>query len=84
MRADLLILLGTATSTTPGLTSYLLLITCCLTTIATRLLTLGLAIVFRYEVVVALLAVTSSPPAVTNRCYQIGLVNATHGGVKVR
>jgi len=87
MRADLLILLGTATSSSPGITSYLLLLACCLTTLATRLLTLGLAILFRYEVVVALLDITSSPSSSPSssglNCSQIGVVNATHGGVEV-
>lgn len=84
MRSDVLILLGTATSSSPSIISYLLLIACCLTTLATRLLTLLLAVLFRYEVMVEFLAITSSPSSSSQGCYQIGVVSAADGGVEVK
>lgn len=84
MRTDMMILLG---STSPPPTSYILLSLLTLLTLSTRALSLVLALVFRYELVVAALSLmsssTSPSSSARSECTQIAVINATHG-VEVR
>merc|ERR1719445_1851723 len=80
MRTDMMILLG---STSPPPTSYILLSLLTLLTLSTRALSLVLALVFRYELVVAALSLmsssTSPSSSARSECTQIAVINATHG-----